>query len=386
MKDLFFDYNSTTPVREEVLEGMLPFFSDHFGNPSSVHRWGQKCRSAVEQARSEVADLIGASPEEVIFTSGGSEANSTAIMGTVWNFLAEKGHLVISSIEHPSVLRCCSFLETLGFAVARVHPDRSGIIRPENVEKALQEDTFLVSVMHSNNETGALQPVHEISAMVRSRGIRFHTDAVQSAGKVPVYVSEIGAELLSLSAHKFYGPKGAGALFLKNGERLSPIVFGGGQEMGMRGGTEMVAQVVGMGKAAQLASGELSTFHDRISRIRDRFEGKILEEIEGARINAEGAARLPNTSNILFQGISSESLMIALDLKGLGVSTGSACHSGTVEPSHVLINMGLKREEALSSLRISFGRLTTMDDALLLADALHEQIRELRASGHRSSI
>ncbi len=374
MKNLFFDYNSTTPVREEVIEEMLPFFAENFGNPSSVHQWGQKCSDAIENARERIARTLGAMPEEIVFTSGGSESNSTALIGTAWSFMERKRNIVISSIEHPSILQCASFLESRGFSVTRVDPDARGVVQSERIEGALRNDTFLVSVMHSNNETGVLQPVQEIARIMRKRGIRFHSDAVQSIGKIEVEAEKLGADLLSISAHKFYGPKGIGALYVKRGTLLSPLIFGGGQERGMRGGTSMVPQIVGAGAAAELAVNECETFHERLSHLRNRFEERLLMDIPGSRINSGDAPRLPNTSNIFCGGVSAESIMIALDLEGIGVSTGSACHSGTVDPSHVLTAMGLSREEALSSLRISFGRNATLEDAFSLADRLKEKI------------
>ncbi len=377
MKKLFFDYNSTTPVREEVIEEMIPFFAENFGNPSSVHQWGQRCGDAVEKAREKIARALNVMPEEIIFTSGGSESNSTALIGTAWSFLERKGNIVVSSIEHPSILQCVSFLENLGFSVTRVDPDTTGVVQPERIKDVLRNDTFLVSIMHSNNETGALQPVKEIAHIARERGIRIHSDAVQSVGKVGVEAEQLGVDLLSLSAHKLYGPKGVGALYVNKGTPLSPIIFGGGQEKGRRGGTQMVPQIVGAGVAAELGVKERDMYHERLSDLRDRFEVKLLRDLPGSRINAGDVPRLPNTSNIYCGGVSAESIMIALDLEGIAVSTGSACHSGTVDPSHVLTAMGLGREEALSSLRISFGRTTTIEDALFCAERLKEKITKL---------
>ncbi|MEW5805885.1 MAG: cysteine desulfurase family protein [Acidobacteriota bacterium] len=379
MNRLFFDYNATTPVREEVMTEMLPFFSENFGNPSSIHRWGQRGREAVESAREKVAALISASSEEIVFTSGGSEANSLALAGTALNLLDKKGHIIVSSIEHPSVLRCAEFLEGLGFRISKVKPDSHGVVPPDQVFRELRRDTILISIMHSNNETGALQPVEEISTMAHERGIRFHTDAVQSAGKVQFSIKKIDPDLLPLSSHKFYGPKGIGALYVKKGERLSPLIFGGGQEKGLRGGTEMVPQIVGMGVASSLAAREIDHYEGRLSSIRNEFERTIKEKIPGVIINAEDALRLPNTSSVIFKGVDAHSLMISLDLEGVGVSTGSACHSGTVEPSHVLLDMGISREDSLSTLRISFGRMTSLEDALILSSILNKKVTELRS-------
>jgi cysteine desulfurase len=378
---IYLDYNATTPVDPAVLEAMLPFFSGEFGNAASIHTTGQKARSAVETAREQVAALINAHPQEIIFTSGGTESDNHAIFGMFDPTNYADANLISTVIEHEAVLNTCQALAARGVTVAYLAANREGQIHPQHLRDLLHEipDTNLVSVMHANNELGTVQPLEEIGRIAAEADVYFHTDAVQSTGKLPVDVNALQVDLLSLSAHKIYGPKGVGALYLRSGTPLRQFLFGGHHQRGFRPGTENVAGIVGLGKAAEIAA---ALEHDttRISALRDDLERSLLQRIPQSRVNAATAHRTPNTTNILFPGVDGEALLIALDLKGLSSSTGSACSSGAVEPSHVLTAIGLTPAEARSSLRFSLGRHTTreeIDAALLAIPQAVEQLREI---------
>jgi cysteine desulfurase len=390
MNRVYLDYNATTPVEPEVLDAMLPYFSGDFGNAASIHTPGQRARAAVETAREQVAALIGARPQEIVFTSGGTESDNHAIFGILAAPVAQpilalrsheiRRHVITSAIEHEAVLNACQALEKGGIAVTYLPVDRNGLIDMESLRNAIQPETVLISIMHANNELGTVQPLEEIGHITRERDIYFHTDAVQSAGKFPIDVNKLGVDLLSLSAHKFYGPKGIGALYIRGGTRLRQLLYGGHHQRGFRPGTENVAGIVGLGKAAEIAHKSLAEDARRVSTLRDKLQQGLLRSVPQSRVNAGTSPRTPNTTNIVFPGLEGEALLIALDLKGLACSTGAACSSGAVEPSHVLTAIGLPTEEARASLRFSLGRHTTekeIEFALQVVPAAVEQLREL---------
>jgi len=400
MTRVYLDHNATTPVEPSVLEAMLPYLSGEYGNAASIHTFGQKARAAVETARQQVAALIGARPQEIVFTSGGTEADNHAIFGAVaplasWPAIrsanpvddidkrfsiAHLKHIITSSIEHEAVLNTCQALEKQGVAVTYLPVDRDGLISPTAVRRAIRKETVLITVMHANNELGTVQPLEEIGRVATDADVYFHTDAVQSAGKLAIDVNVLHLDLLSLSGHKFYAPKGIGALYIRGGTRLQQLLYGGHHQRGFRPGTENVAGIVGLGNAAEVARKSLAEDAARISALRDQLERGLLARAPYSRANGSGAPRTPNTSNITFQGIEGEALVIALDLKGLACSTGAACSSGAVEPSHVLTAIGLTPDEARASLRFSLGRHTTPADiqfALEVVPAAVDQLREL---------
>jgi cysteine desulfurase len=382
MNRIYLDHNATTPVDPAVLDAMLPFFSSEFGNASSIHTFGQRSRSAVETAREQVALLLNARPQEVVFTSGGTEADNHAIFGVIEPLLGSLAvpHVITSSVEHEAVLNTCQALEKQAASVTYVAVSREGVIDLNALRAAIRPETALITVMHANNELGTLQPVAEIGYIAAERDIYFHTDAVQSASKTPIDVTASQIDLLSLSAHKLYGPKGVGALYIKSGTRLRQLLYGGHHQRGFRPGTENVAAIVGFGKAAELARTTLQQDAARISGLRDRFAQQLLARIPDCRANGGAAPRIPNTLNLTFAGIEGEALVIALDLKGLACSTGAACSSGAVEPSHVLTAIGLPASEARASIRFSLGRHTTeaeIDVALEIVPAAVAQLRRL---------
>jgi cysteine desulfurase len=380
---VYLDNNATTPVLPEVLEAMRPYFLEHFGNASSIHHRGQETRAAVERARESVAALLGCRASEIVFTSGGTEADNLAIFG-----LARPGdHVITLTIEHHAVLNACKRLATSsiteGCEVTYIPVDGRGVVDPSDVKRALRPNTKLISVMFANNETGVLQPVAEIGRIARDAGVCFHTDAVQAAGKVPIDVDRIGCDLLTISAHKMHGPQGVGALYIRKGTALEPMLYGGSHERSRRAGTENVPGIVGLGKAAELAIAGSERGDDRrMAAARDRLERELLAieatGLNGADLTGEPAARVPNTTNIYFDGIEGEALVIALDLKGLAVSTGAACSSGAIEPSHVLIAMGLSRERAKASIRFSLGKQNTTEDVDFALGLIPETVSRLR--------
>jgi len=389
MNRVYFDYNATTPVEPEVLDAMLPYFSGEFGNAASIHTPGQRARGAVETAREQVAALIGARAQEIVFTSGGTESDNHAVFGVVVQaFLPvptsknpdPSPHIITTAIEHEAVLNACQALEKSGVRVTFLAANREGQIDLDELRQAVRPETVLITVMHANNELGTVQPLEEVGRIAKERDIYFHTDAVQSAGKVPIEVNQLGVDLLSLSAHKFYGPKGIGALYIRGGTRLRQLLYGGHHQRGFRPGTENVAGIVGLGKAAEIARESLAADARRVSTLRDKLEQGLLARVPHARVNGGASLRTPNTTNLVFPGIEGEALLIALDLKGLACSTGAACSSGAVEPSHVLTAIGLPPEEARASLRFSLGRHTAeqeIDFALQVVPSAVEQLREL---------
>ncbi len=377
MRRVYFDNNATTPVLPEIFEAMTPYFGEHFGNASSIHHHGQETRAAVERARESVAALLGCRPTEIVFTSGGTEGDNLALFG-----LAKAGdHVITSTIEHHAVLNSAKRLEEMGCEVTYIPVDGHGQVDPQDIKRALRPNTRLVTVMFANNETGVLQPVEEIGKIAAEADVFFHTDGVQAAGKVPIDVHRIGCDLLSISGHKMNAPQGIGAIYVGKGAILQPMLYGGSHERSRRAGTENVPGIVALGKAAELAK---KGFDDgsvaKIASMRDQIEKTILQSIESTGVNGAGAPRVPNTTNIYFDFIEGEALVIALDLKGLAVSTGAACSSGAIEPSHVLTAMGLPSDRARASLRFSLGKQNTEDDvefALSLIPATVARLREL---------
>jgi len=378
MDRYYFDHNATTPVAPEVLRAMEPCFTGVYGNASSIHWFGQQARMLLEQARRQVAGLLGARPQEIVFTGGGTEANNLAILGAVRSSTRAPRHVVTTTTEHPCVLDACRALEREGVDVTLVRVGADGLVSPGDIRAALRPETVLVSVMCANNETGVIQPIREIAAMAREAGALVHTDGVQATGKIPIDVRDLGVDLYSLSAHKIYGPKGAGALYIRRGVKLSPIVFGGHQERDRRPGTENVSGAVGLGAAADLARRTLAAESERLAALRDRLERALIERAGEAGVNGAGAPRVPNTTNIHFDYLEGESLVIALDLAGMAVSTGAACSSGSVEPSHVLTAMGMRPERARASIRFSLGRQTTAEQVDALVAAVGESVVRLR--------
>jgi len=394
MNRVYLDFNATTPVEPAVLDAMLPYFSAEFANAASIHTPGQRARAAVETAREQVAALIGARPQEIVFTSGGTESDNHAIFGVVAQPIlpalslpngAVRGgdmgkHVITTAIEHEAVLNACQALEKEGVSVTYLPTDREGQIDLEELRRALRPETILVTIMHANNELGTVQPLEEIGRIAKAADVYFHTDAVQSAGKIPIDVNALGLDLLSLSGHKLYAPKGIGALYVRGGTRLRQLLYGGHHQRGFRPGTENVAAIVGLGKAAEIARRAFAEDAQRISALRDKLQQGLLQRVPQSRVNAAAAPRTPNTTNLVFPGVEGEALLIALDLKGLACSTGAACSSGAVEPSHVLTAIGLPPEEARASLRFSLGRHTTaadIDFALNVVPAAVAQLREL---------
>ncbi len=382
MNRVYLDHNATTAVAPEVLEAMLPYLSGEYGNAASIHTFGQKARAAVETAREQVAALIGARAQEIVFTSGGTEADNHAILGVVASTASStsRSHVITSSSEHEAVLNTCQALEKQGVDVTYLAVDREGRVDPEELRRSVRKETVLITIMHANNELGTVQPLEEIGRIAAEADVYFHTDAVQSAGKLPIDVNALGIDLLALSGHKFYAPQGIGALYIRGGTRLRQLLYGGHHQRGFRPGTENVPGIVGLGKAAEIARQSQVKDAARISALRDRLEQGLLAQVPHSRVNAARAPRTPNTTNITFPGIDGEALVIALDLKGLACSTGAACSSGAVEPSHVLTAIGLPPEEARASLRFSLGRHTTaadIDFALYIVPATVVQLRDL---------
>ena len=357
---------------------MLPYFADVFGNPSSIHSCGQETRLAVEAARTRVAALIGARSEEMVFTSGGTEADNLALKGVALAKETKGNHIITTRIEHHAVIETCKFLESRGFKITYLAVDGYGLVDPEDVRRAITDKTILISVIHASNEIGTIEPVAEIAKLARQAGVYFHTDAVQAVGHIPIDVAELGVDLLSISAHKFYGPKGTGALYVRKGTRLTPIMHGGGQERGLRSGTENVAAIVGLGKAAEIALEEMSAEAERLTYLRHKLIMGILEKISGTHLNGHPSKRLPNNVNVSIDGVEGEAACINLSLRDICASTGSACSSSSVEPSHVLLALGRPREQAHNSLRFSLGKWTTEPEIGRALEVLPQVVARLR--------
>ena len=378
MQRIYLDYAASAPVLPEVLDEMLPFFCVNYGNPSGVHAEGRFARKAVEQARRRFSEAIGAESREILFTSGGSESDNLAIRGAA-GALKEKGnHLITSRIEHPAVLNTCRFLERKGFRITYLTPDKNGIVSADLVRDAIRPETVLVSIMTANNEIGTVEPVAEIGAVCREKGVLFHTDAVQAAGALELNVQSMNVDLLSLSPHKFHGPKGTGVLYVRHGTRLDPLITGGSQERNLRAGTENVPGIAGAGKAIEIAMAGREENNRRIQELRDLLIRSILDRIPGTRLNGDPEKRLPNNCNFSFEDIESEALLLRLDLAGIAASGGSACTSGSMEPSHVLQAIGLEEEMSRGSIRLTLGRETTREEIEKTAQILPEIVKDLR--------
>ena len=377
MRRIYLDNNASSPALPEVVEAMRPYFGDRFGNASSIHHHGQETRAAVERARDSVASLLGCRVQEIVFTSGGTEGDNLAISGLT----GEGDHVITSSIEHHAVLHACRHLEEMGCEVTWLPVDSRSLVDPDDVRRALRPNTKLISIMTANNETGVLQPVEDIGKIAAEADVYFHTDAVQAAGKVPINVKNIGCDALSISGHKMHAPQGVGALYVRRGTHLQPLFYGGRHERSRRAGTENVPGIVALGKAAELAMQGFERGDDKkMSALRDRLQQGILAQVEEAAVNGEGAPRVPNTSNIYFDHTEGEAMVISLDLKGLAVSTGAACSSGAIEPSHVLTAMGLRADRARASIRFSLGKQNIDEDidfALALVPEAVARLREL---------
>jgi cysteine desulfurase len=374
---IYLDHSATAPVDSRVFEAMKPFLTSRFGNPSSIYRAGQDVRKDVEDAREKVADLLAAKPKEILFTSGGTESDNTAIKGIALN--RGKGHIITSAIEHPAVLKVVQWLEKHGFDATYVGVGSDGLVDPGEVRKAIRQDTIIISIMHANNEVGTIQPIEEIAAIAHEKEVVFHTDAVQTAGKIGLDVDAMGIDLLSLSAHKFYGPKGIGALYVKKGTEFDPCVHGGHQEWGRRGGTENVAGIVGLGKAAELAIAEMHSDETRLGQLRDRLEAGLAERITDVLFNGSRDKRLYSIANICVKYVEGEAMLLNLDFHGIAASSGSACTSGSLEPSHVLLAMGISAEIAHGSLRFSLGRSNSPEGIDKVLEVLPPIVEKLRA-------
>ena len=370
------DHSATTATDPAVTEAILPYFSEKYGNPSSLYTIGRQARRAIEEARQHVADLIGAKKEEIIFTGSGTESDNLAIKGSVLKNRGKGDHIITSSIEHHAVLHTCKYLEKNGFKVTYLPVSKDGIVNPADVEKAITPQTILITIMHANNEIGTIQPIEEIGKIAKEKQITFHTDAVQTAGKIPVNVDALGVSMLSVSAHKIYGPKGVGALYLRKGTAIEPQLHGGGHERNIRSSTENVPGIVGFGKASELAKERLP-HESNLTALRDSLIKGVLE-IEDSYLNGHPTKRLPNNANFRFSFIEGESMILNLDMKGVAASTGSACSSTSLEPSHVLMAVGLRPEEAHGSLRLTLGRENTQEDVDYVISVLPDIVKKLR--------
>jgi len=379
MNRIYLDNAATTPVRREVFEAMVPYLTDKYGNPSSIHSYGREARADLNRAREQVAAAIGAAPEEIIFTAGGSEADNLAIKGTALAMYGEKSHIITSAVEHHAVLHSVESLKRLGFSVTILPVDSEGMVDPEDVKRAITPETCLISIMYANNEVGTIQPIEEISRIAREAGVLFHTDAVQAVGHMPVDVKSLGVDMLSLSGHKFYGPKGVGALYARRGVRLAPLIDGGAQERKRRAGTENMAGIVGIGMAIELAVSEMDEVSAKEERLRDKLIDGLTQRIPDVRLNGHRRLRLPNNVNMSFLYVEGESLLLNLDMEGIAASSGSACTSGSLAPSHVLMAMGIPHEVAHGSVRMTLGRYTEDADVERVLDVMPRIVEKLRA-------
>lgn len=379
MKRIYMDYAATTPPHPEVVEAMLPYLKEKFGNPSSLHSFGQEAKAAVQKARIQVADLINCQPEEIVFTSGGTESNNFAIFGVINKLKPKKNHIITSKIEHHAILEPCHFLEKEGFKVTYLDVDKDGLINPEDVKKAIADKTALVSIMHANNEIGTIEPIKEISKITKEKGVYFHTDAVQTVGQLEVDVADLGVDLLSASAHKFYGPKGIGFLYIKKGTRMTQFLRGGSQESNRRASTENVAGIVALGKALEIAKNELQDRIKRTTELREMLFKGIEKKIPDVIICGHRTKRLPKNAAIIVKYVEGESMLLKLDMEGIAASTGSACSSGSLEASHVIRAIGTSPEDSHGSIRFSLGRLNTKEDVKYLLEVFPKIVKNLRA-------
>ena len=375
---VYLDHNASTPVHPEVITEMVPYFGEVFGNPSSVHGFGRAARDAVDVARDRVAAFLRARPDEIVFTSGGTESDNFGVKGLAW--ARGRGHLITSKIEHHAVLRTCQALEAQGFAVTYLPVDEAGMIDPDDVRRALRPDTIAISIMHANSEVGTIQPVRAIGALAREGGIAFHVDAVQTFGKVDIDVEAFNIDLLSFSGHKIYGPKGVAGLYIRKGTKMVSVQHGGEHERRRRAGTENVPGIVGLGKAVEVRGREMKDEAMRLTALRDRLWEGVRARVPDVRLNGHPTERVPGTANISYKNVESESIVLGLDLKGIAVSAGSACTSGSVEPSYVLVAMGVPIEWAMGAVRASLGRSTTADDIDYVVESVEPIVRKLRAA------
>lgn len=378
MRKVYLDHNATTPTHPEVVKAILPYYKEVFGNASSFHQFGQQARKAIDEAREKIANFIGANPKEIVFTSGGTEANNLALKGVAYANEKKGKHIITSSMEHHAVLNPCKYLEKKGFKVTYLPVDKYGLVDPEEVRRAITEETILISIIHANNEVGTIEPVAEIGKIAKETGIYFYTDAVQTVGKIPVNVNELNIDLLSLSGHKIYGPKGIGVLYIRKGTRIEPLIQGGHHEKNRRAGTENVPAIVGLSKAIEIAKATMEKESMRLTNLRNRLCSGIGEKIDYVRLNGHPGKRLPNTLNMSFEFVEGESMILSLDLKGIAVSTGSACTSGSLEPSHVLKAMRVDPAVAQGSIRFSLGKDNTEEDIDYVLEVLPEIVERLR--------
>jgi cysteine desulfurase len=379
MDAIYLDHSATTPTDPEVLGAMMRYFANHYGNPSSIHRFGQEAKRAVDEARVQVAALIGADPEEIVFTGGGTEADNMALMGTAFAGTSGRNHIITSAVEHHAVLNTCKYLETKGFSVTYLPVDGEGVVSPEDMQRAMTEKTLLVSIMHANNEIGTIEPLPEIAYMARERGVIVHTDAVQSTGKIPVSVNDLGVDILSLTGHKLYGPKGTGALYIRRNTPIRPILFGGHQEDGRRTGTENVPGIVGLGKACEIAARDLPGQMDLMLGLRKRLEMQIMEKISDARVNGHAFRSLPHILSVSFRSITGDAIVRGLDRQGIAASAGAACTAETIRLSHVLEAMQIPKDLAMGTVRFSLGKGNTEAQIDRVAAILPDIVQKLRA-------
>lgn len=379
MRKVYLDHSATTPVHPEVLEAMLPYYKEKFGNPSSIHEYGKVAKVALEEAREKVAKLFNCSPYEIYFTSGGTESDNLAIKGVAFANKNKGKHIITSSVEHHAVLESCKFLKKEGYEITYLPVDRWGLVDPDDLRKNIKDDTILVSIMHVNNETGTIQPIEELVRIAKEKGIYFHTDAVQSAGKIPIDVQELPIDLASISAHKIYGPKGVGAIYIRKGTRIIPLSHGGHHERSRRAGTENIPGIVGLGKATEMVLKDMDKHNKHLKNLTETFFKKLKETVKDIQLNGHPEKRIPSTLNISFKGVEGESIILSLDMKGVAVASGSACTSGSLEPSHVLSAMRIEPAVAQSSIRFSFGRENVIDDVDYVIGVLPEIIERLRS-------
>jgi cysteine desulfurase len=379
MRKIYLDHNATTPVHPEVLEVMLPYLKEKFGNPSSIHGFGREAKVALEEAREKVAGLLGVSSNEIFFTSGGTESDNLAVKGTAFANRKKGFHIITSKIEHHAILESCKFLEKEGFEVTYLPVNSQGLVDPDDLKKTIRDETTLVSIMYANNEVGTIQPIEELSKISNEKGIHFHTDAVQALGKIPVNLQKSNVDMLSISSHKIYGPKGVGAIFIRKGVRITPWSHGGHHERSRRAGTENIPGIVGFAKALELVVKELEGQNKHLRSLTEAFYKKLVDTIPDVILNGDLERRIPNTLNLSFKGVEGESIILSLDLKGVAVASGSACTSGTLEPSHVLSAMGIDPAIAQGAIRFSFGRDNTMEDVEYVASLLPEIVERLRS-------
>jgi len=379
MRKIYLDYAATTPTDPEVLKAMLPYFTDKFGNPSSIHSFGQEAKVAVEKAREEIASFLGAKQDEIIFTSGGSESDNFAIKGVAYANKHKGNHIITSSIEHHAVIKSCEFLEKMGFKVTYLPVSKDGLVDPEDVKKAITDKTILISIMHASNEIGTIQPIKEIGKIAREKKIYFHSDAVQTFGHIHINVDELNVDLLSVSAHKLCGPKGIGVLYVRKGTKIVSFIHGGGQERKRRASTENVPAIVGFGKAVEIAKKTMDKEVKKLVILRDKLIKGILEKIDNVYLNGHPARRLPNNVNVSVESIEGESMLLSLDMEGIAASTGSACTSASLEASHVLLALGLSHELAHGSLRFTLGRYTEKEDINKVLEILPKIVKKLRS-------